>query len=161
MPSDPSLWMEQLQWCLFNIISAALLIISYSSASLVVLSSLYHMSTSMFASQGYLSCCWGVGRLLLVVIGSSGLQGVKTLTWSSSPFDSTAALVPHTYSAPVPFRCMRGVSDPCMDKDSAKPSETQPSAWHAHASIQQVIISLLGLVIACAGRAMLAMQKLL
>ena len=134
---------------LFNVISAALLIISYSSASLVVLS---YVDIDV--------CIAGLPLVLLgrrVVIASSGLQGVKTLTWSSSPFDLTAALVHHTYLAPVPFRCMRGVSDPGIDKDAAKPSETQPSAWHAHASIQQVIVSLLGLVIACAGRAMFAM----
>ncbi|KAJ8581878.1 hypothetical protein M405DRAFT_923313, partial [Rhizopogon salebrosus TDB-379] len=38
----------------------------------------------------------------------------------------------------------------------AKPSETQPSAWHAHPSIRKVAFSLWGLVVACAVWAALA-----
>jgi hypothetical protein len=38
----------------------------------------------------------------------------------------------------------------------AKPSETQPSAWHAHPSIWKIAFSLWGLVVACAVWAALA-----
>ncbi|KAG2363855.1 hypothetical protein BDR07DRAFT_1230612, partial [Suillus spraguei] len=76
-------------------------------------------------------------------------------TWSSSPFDLTAALVHHTQLTPTTLRCMRCVSDLDTDEGPVKPSEVQPSAWHAHPSIRKVIISLWVLVAACAGWAAL------
>ncbi|KAG2153853.1 hypothetical protein DEU56DRAFT_771314 [Suillus clintonianus] len=91
------------------------------------------------------------GLLLQVVIALSGMRAIKILTWSSSPFDLTAALVHHAQLTPVLFRCMRGVSDLDVDGGPARPSETQPSVWHAHPSIRKVIISLWCLVVACAG----------
>lgn len=68
--------------------------------------------------------------------------GCQNLTWSSSPFDLTAALIHHAQLTPDAFRCLHCVSDRDVDGDSAKPSETQPSAWHAHPRIQTVVISL-------------------
>ncbi|KAG1822522.1 uncharacterized protein BJ212DRAFT_809884 [Suillus subaureus] len=87
----------------------------------------------------------------------SGIRAVKILTWSSSPFDLTAALVHHTQLTPVTLRCMRCVSDLDTDGGSAKPSEIQPSAWHAHPSIRKVVIFLWVVVAACAGWAALVM----
>ncbi|KAG2742608.1 hypothetical protein P692DRAFT_201795539 [Suillus brevipes Sb2] len=99
----------------------------------------------------------GVALFLQVMIALSGMRAVKILTWSSSPFDLTAALVHHTQLTPVTFRCMRCVSALEVYGDPARPSETQPSAWHAHPSIRKVVISLWGIVAACAGWALLVM----
>ncbi|KAG1748676.1 hypothetical protein EDB19DRAFT_218858 [Suillus lakei] len=141
-------------------IMAVLLIISYSSASLIVLSSDAVIMVSgqvlnTFIILGLPLLLLGVALLLQVVIAWSGIRAVKILTWSSSPFDLTAALAHHTQLTPVPFRCMHAVSDLDVYGGPAKPSDTQPSAWHAHPSIRKVTISLWGLVVACAGWAAL------
>ncbi|KAG2755814.1 hypothetical protein P692DRAFT_20826810, partial [Suillus brevipes Sb2] len=99
----------------------------------------------------------GVALLLQAVIALSGMGAVKILTWSSSPFDLTAALVHHTQLTPVTFRCMRCVSALDVDGGPARPSETQPSAWHAHPSVRKVVICLWGVVAACAAWAALVM----
>ncbi|KAG1902927.1 uncharacterized protein F5891DRAFT_1186071 [Suillus fuscotomentosus] len=91
----------------------------------------------------------GVVLLLQVMIALSAMRAVKILTWSSSPFDLAAALVHHTQLTPATFRCMRRVSDLDTYGGPAKPPETQPSAWHAHPSIQKVIIFLWAIVTAC------------
>ncbi|KAG2039631.1 hypothetical protein BDR03DRAFT_951662 [Suillus americanus] len=155
---------------LSNGIMAVLLIISYSSASLVTLSEsgveiigspdnevdqIFTVYSTSILGLPFLLL--GVALFLQVVIASSGIGAVKILTWSSSPFDVTAALIHHTQLIPVPFRCMRAVSDLDVHGGPAKPSDTQPSAWHAHPSIRKVIMSLWGLVLACAGWATLVM----
>ncbi|KAG2745770.1 hypothetical protein P692DRAFT_201856076 [Suillus brevipes Sb2] len=94
------------------------------------------------------------------MIALSGMRAVKILTWSSSPFDLTAALVHHTQLTPATLRCMRCVSALDVGGGPARPSETQPSAWHAHPSVRKVVISLWGIVAACAGWAALAMYIL-
>ncbi|KAG2745769.1 hypothetical protein P692DRAFT_201792705, partial [Suillus brevipes Sb2] len=99
----------------------------------------------------------GVALLLQVMIALSGMRVVKILTWSSSPFDLTAALVHHTQLTPATSRCMRCVSALDVGGGPARPSETQPSAWHAHPSIRKVVISLWAIVAACAGWAALVM----
>ncbi|KAG1809754.1 uncharacterized protein HD556DRAFT_1522255 [Suillus plorans] len=119
-----------------NGISAVLLIISIAGFPLLIL---------------------GVALLLQVMIALSAMRAVKILTWSSSPFELTAALVHHTQLTPATFRCMRRVSDLDMYGGPAKPPETQPSAWHAHPSIRKVVISLWVIVAACAGWAVLVM----
>ncbi|KAG1863728.1 hypothetical protein F4604DRAFT_1657322 [Suillus subluteus] len=139
---------------LFNGISAVLLIISYSSASLVVcLDS--SMTYADLAIAGTPLFVLGVALLLQVMIALSAMRAVKILTWSSSPFDLTAALVHHTQLTPATLRCMRCVSDLDTDEGPAKPSEIQPSAWHALPSIRRVVISLWVIVAACAGWAAL------
>ncbi|KAG1879110.1 hypothetical protein F4604DRAFT_1679548 [Suillus subluteus] len=145
---------------LLNGISAVLLIISYSSASLVVCFDYQIMSQTYeegIAIAGLPLLILGVALLLQVMIALSGIWAVKILTWSSSPFDLTAALVHHTQLTPVTFRCMRRVSDLDTGGGPAKPLETQPSAWRAHPSIRKVIISLWMIVAACAGWAALVM----
>ncbi|KAG1865896.1 hypothetical protein DFJ58DRAFT_743232 [Suillus subalutaceus] len=84
----------------------------------------------------------GVALLLQVMIALSAMRAVKILTWSSSPFDLTAALVHHTQLTPDTLRCMRCVSDMDTYGGPTKPREVQPSAWHAHPSIRKVVISL-------------------
>ncbi|KAG1801194.1 uncharacterized protein BJ212DRAFT_1487730 [Suillus subaureus] len=148
---------------LLNGVSAVLLIISYSSASLVV--SLDVQSTSPIpplqvfgagtAFSGIPLLILGIALLLQVVIALSGIQAVKILTWSSSPFDLTAALVHHTQLTPATLRCMRCVSDLDTDGGPAKPLEIQPSAWHAHPSIRKVVIFIWVIVAACTGWAAL------
>ncbi|KAG2119141.1 uncharacterized protein F5147DRAFT_198795 [Suillus discolor] len=143
---------------LLNGISAVLLIISYSSASSIVCLDQNDSETSQavgVAIAGIPLLILGVALLLQVMIALSGMRAVKILTWSSSPFDLTAALVHHAQLTPTPFRCMRRVSDLDTCGGPAKPQETQPSAWHAHPSIRKVIIFLWIIVAACAGWATL------
>jgi len=142
---------------LLNAIMAVLLILSYTSASLVVLSSTGLDGSNGVTVQVYYVCITGlplfllgVALLLQVVIALSGMRAVKILTWSSSSLDTAAALLHHMQLSPVAFRCMRGASDAGVFGDPAKPSETQPSAWCAHPSIRKVVLSLWGLVVACA-----------
>ncbi|KAG1858262.1 hypothetical protein C8R48DRAFT_834861 [Suillus tomentosus] len=149
---------------LLNGISAVLLIISYSSASVVICLDQNYTETSFptvvsegIAIAGIPLLILGVALLLQVNIALSGMRAVKILTWSSSPFDVTAALVHHTQLTPATFRCMRRVSDLDMYGGPAKPPETQPSAWHAHPSIRKVVIFLWVIVAACTGWAALVM----
>jgi hypothetical protein len=146
---------------LLNGISAVLLIISYSSASLVVISDYeYSAPTSLpyaegIALAGIPLLTLGVALLLQVTIALSGMRAVKILTWSSSPFDLTAALLHHTQLTPTTLQCMRCVSDLDTEGGPAKPSEIQPSAWHAHPSIRKVVIFLWVIIAACVGWAAL------
>jgi hypothetical protein len=148
---------------LLNGVMAVLLTLSYTSASLVILSSdplsISDGDPNNFVNiTGVPLLLLGIVMLFQVVIALSGMCAVKILTWSSSPFDVTAALVHHAQLTPVPLRCMCNsmTSDLDVGGGPSRPSETQPSAWRAHPSIRKVILSLWGLVIACAGWAMLA-----
>ncbi|KAG1859011.1 hypothetical protein DFJ58DRAFT_726471 [Suillus subalutaceus] len=132
---------------LFDGISAVLLIISYSSASLVCIDTITIVGMPLLVL--------GVALLLQVIIALSAMRAVKILTWSSSPFDLTAALVHHMQLTHATLRCMRCVSDLDTDGGPVKPSKIQPSAWHAHPSIRKVVISLWVIVAACAGWAAL------
>jgi hypothetical protein len=139
---------------------AVLLILSYASASLVTISSQLPMliddvEVYFVSITGVPLLFLGVALLLQVMIATTGMHAVKILTWSSSPFDVTAALVHHAQLTPVPFRRMHNISDLHAGVGPAKPSEIQPSAWHAHRSIRKVIFSLWGLVVAFAGWAAL------
>jgi len=138
---------------LINGILAVLLIISYSSVSFIVCGT----TDYGLGIAGLPLLILGVALLLQVMIALLGMQAVKILTWSSSPFDLTAALVHHTQLTPVTLRCMRCVSDLDTYGGPAKPSEIQPSAWHAHPSIRKVVIFLWVIVAACAGWAALVM----
>jgi hypothetical protein len=141
---------------LFNAISAVLLIISYSLASLVVCPDNGDGdSAEKLGIAGLPLLVLGIALLLQVMIALSGMRAVKILTWSSSPFDLTVALVHHTQLTPVTLRCMRCVSDIDTDGGPAKPSEIQPSAWHAHPSIRKVVIFLWVIIAACVGWAAL------
>ncbi|KAG1719668.1 hypothetical protein EDB19DRAFT_680620 [Suillus lakei] len=143
---------------LLNGIMAVLLIISYTSSSLVAFVDYPWdggVQPEYVVIAGLPLLLLGIALLLQVVIAISGIWAVKILTWSSSPFDLTVALVHHAQLTPVTFRCMRGVSHLDVDGGPAKPSETQPSAWHAHSSIRKVVIFLWGIVVACAGWAAL------
>ncbi|KAG1859016.1 hypothetical protein DFJ58DRAFT_292447 [Suillus subalutaceus] len=152
-------------WCnpngtLFNGILAVLLIISYSSASLILClastsNDLSIDNAVVIVMTGIPLLVLGVALLLQVMIALSAIRVVKILTWSSSPFDLTAALVHHTQLTHVTSRCMCCVSDLDADGGPVKPLEIQPSAWHAHPSIRKVIISLWVIVAACAGWAAL------
>ncbi|KAG1780393.1 hypothetical protein EV702DRAFT_777012 [Suillus placidus] len=147
---------------LLNGIMGVLLIMTYSLSSLVISPALkFNRGSDGFTwSIGFAGLpvlLLGVSLLLQVVIASLGLRAAKILTWSSSAFDLTAALVHHTQLTPIHFRCMRGISDLDFHGGPAKPSETQPSAWHAHPSIRKVIFSLFGVIVVYAGSAALAM----
>ncbi|KAG2071884.1 hypothetical protein BDR04DRAFT_1153893 [Suillus decipiens] len=154
---------------LLNVISTVLIIISYSSASFIICLNARYTPPSPIESGpaqvvyeehiafvGIPLLILGVALLLQVIIALSGIWSVKILTWSSSSFDLTAALVHHTQLTPATFRCMRCVSDLDTDKGPVKPSEIQPSAWRVHPSIRKIVISLWGTIAAFAGLAALA-----
>ncbi|KAG1807973.1 uncharacterized protein BJ212DRAFT_1384723 [Suillus subaureus] len=148
---------------LLNGISGVLLVISYSSASLVVCLD-YQIPShtpiifpARIAFAGLPLIILGVALSLQVMIALSGMWAVKILTWSSSPFDLTAALVHHTQLTPATLRCMCRVSDLDTYGGPTKPPEIQPSAWRAHPSIRKAVFSLWGIVAACAGWAALVM----
>ncbi|KAI5982287.1 hypothetical protein EDC04DRAFT_3150915 [Pisolithus marmoratus] len=88
--------------------------------------------------------------LLQAFIAIAGVWSADVLTWSSSPFDITAALVHHAQVVPVPGRCMRGV-DAQNQNGPAQPRKQQPSAWVARRSVRKVVILLWVLAIACLG----------
>ncbi|KAG1902879.1 uncharacterized protein F5891DRAFT_1186016 [Suillus fuscotomentosus] len=146
---------------LFNGISAVLLIISYSSASVVISTNTNALGVVLYGSTiaivGMPLLILGIALLLQVIIALSAMRVIKILTWSYSPFDVTAALVHHTQLTPATFRCMRRVSDLDTYGGPAKPPETQPSTWHAHPSIRKVVIFLWVIVAAYTGWAALAM----
>ncbi|KAG1828830.1 hypothetical protein EV424DRAFT_485401 [Suillus variegatus] len=142
---------------LLNGISVILLIISYSSASVVICVDKNDDAIYGIAITGIPLLILGIALLLQVIIALSAMRAIKILTWSSSPFDLTAALVHHTQLTPATFRCMHRVSDLDMYEGPAKPPETQPSAWHAHPSIRKVVIFLWVICAACAGWAALVM----
>jgi hypothetical protein len=145
---------------LFNGVMAVLLILSYSSASIATgwTPPIESGDNGLISIVGAPLLLLGIALFLQMVIAMSGMRAAKILTWSSSPFDVTLALCHHAQLSPVPFRCMRNISDLHVGGlgGPAKPSETQPSAWHAHRSIRKVILSLWGLVVAYAVWAALA-----
>ncbi|KAG1739833.1 uncharacterized protein EDB91DRAFT_1082214 [Suillus paluster] len=88
----------------------AVLIISYTSTSLILYDDFTVKDDTDIvmdiAIAGLPLLFLGVALLLQVVIALSGMRAVKILTWSSSPFDLTAALVHHSRLIPVPFQCI-------------------------------------------------------
>ncbi|KAG1822530.1 uncharacterized protein BJ212DRAFT_1539955 [Suillus subaureus] len=145
---------------LLNGIWAVLLIICYSSTSFIACPSFQTTLQTVdkgVAFAGLPVLVLGVALLLQVMIALLGMRCVKILTWSSSPFDLTAALLHHTQLTPTTLRCMRSVSNPDKYGGPAKPSKIQSSAWHAHPSVQKVVVFLWVIVAACAGWAALVM----
>lgn len=94
---------------LLNGVMAVLLIISYTSSSLIVFDdstlTSNDSSTISVAVAGFPILLLGVALLLQTVIALSGLRAVKVFTWSSSPFDLTAALVLSVHAWFVQARC--------------------------------------------------------
>ncbi|KAL4082051.1 hypothetical protein V8B97DRAFT_157889 [Scleroderma yunnanense] len=143
---------------LCNFLMALLLIISYSSSILVMLSVNMGPTSNEQGSANppNLEICMsgvpllvlGVSLLLQAIIALAGMISTNILTWSSSPFDITAALVHNTQVIPVPGRCIRGVKDADLHGPTT-PGVVQPSAWSAHSSVCKVVAILWALVIAC------------
>lgn len=144
-----------------NILMAFLLVISYSSSILATLA--VNMDTSddetgNAAVPSTVAICvsdvplivLGTSLLLQAIIAIAGMCSADVTTWSSSPFDITAALVHHAQVIPVPGRCMRGV-DARRENGPAQPRKKQPSAWTARPSVRKVVVTLWVLVIACLG----------
>ncbi|KAF8138117.1 hypothetical protein EV363DRAFT_1393583 [Boletus edulis] len=130
---------------LCNIVMAILLIVSYSS-SLLVAFGVEDAQLAICVSEVPL-IVMGVALLLQAVIALASARSADILTWSSSPFDITAALVHHAQIIPEPGQCMRSVGD--RARGPVTPSRKQPSAWAAHSSIARVVITLWTLVILC------------
>ena len=139
---------------LCNCLMALLLIVSYSSSILVTLA--VNMDPENNDGIPRLEICMsdvpllvlGVSLLLQSIIAFAGMISTNILTWSSSQFDITAALVHHAQVIPVAGRSMRGVKDSDRHGPTA-PSVIQPSPWSAHSSVRKIIITLWVLVAVC------------
>ena len=137
-----------------NVVMAILLVVSYSSSLLVTLSVDLDSSTGV-ADNEHAICVsdvplivLGVAILLQAIIAVASARSADILTWSSSPFDITAALVHHAQIIPEQGQCMRGVGDHAP-RGPATPSQKQPSAWDAHSSVRKVLMTLWVLVLIC------------
>ena len=137
----------------FNGLMGLLLVVAYSSAILVTLEVDVESpggggTTTLIYISNVPLLVLSVTLLLQSALAVVSMTSANILTWSSSPFDITAALVHHTQIIPVQGRCMHGITD--VDEDTPLfPREKQPSAWQSHSSIRKVIFSLWALVVAC------------
>src|SRR5882762_5606107 len=141
---------------LFNMIMAILLIMSYVSSSLVFVTS----GCPGWASEPRPPNWCGTGLtpvpililgivlLLQVVIAFYCLRKAKVLTWSSSAFDTTMALLHNGQLTRTSGRCMHSVTHKALYGPKA-PSKSQPSAWHAHPSVNKILIMIWSTVLAC------------
>ena len=132
---------------LFNTLMAILLIMSYVSSSLVFASVQYPSRSTLILAPAVIML--GVTLLLQAVIAYAGVRNVQIITWSSSPFDTTAALLHNDQLAPVSGQCMRDVLESRLDLGPKTPTELQRSAWKAHPTIKATIILLWSIVPAC------------
>ncbi|KAG9317144.1 hypothetical protein JVU11DRAFT_1336 [Chiua virens] len=134
-----------------NVLMAILLIVSYSSNLLVTLS--VDLDSSSVPNAGHAMCVaevplfvLGVAIELQAIIALASVRSADILTWSSSAFDITAALVHHAQIIPQPGRCMYGICD-AASRGPVSPSPRQPSAWRAHSSVRKVVLTLWALVV--------------
>ncbi|KAH7931384.1 hypothetical protein BV22DRAFT_1124301 [Leucogyrophana mollusca] len=134
---------------LFNAIMGILVTISYASVAVVFLhytSNGKWIAINVFAVPVLIL---GISMLLQAAIALAGLRATRVLTWSPSPFDTTAAMLHEAHVTPVPSRCMCGVLQAGCIVNPQAPSTDQPSAWRAHKSVRKVVITLWLLVLAC------------
>lgn len=133
---------------IFNAIMAMLLIISYVSSSIVFILDDLSWNTWVLSPAVIML---GVSLLLQAMIAYGGVRrNTQIITWSSSQFDATAALLHNDYLVPVSGRSMCNVLESRLDLGPKMPKEYQPSAWKAHPSIKPTIIFLWSIVPACA-----------
>jgi hypothetical protein len=141
---------------LCNVIMAVLLIVSYISSSLVFVpfQSIYvddsleeWWNTCIFAPP-LLTLCTGA-LLLQAIIATAGFHHTRVLTRSSSPLNTTAALLNDGQLKHSSGRCIHHVLHSKSYIGPRPPSERQPSAWQSHPSIKKIISTLWCLVLAC------------
>ncbi|KAF9068490.1 hypothetical protein BDP27DRAFT_1448362 [Rhodocollybia butyracea] len=142
-----------------NFMMAILLIMSYVSSSLILLP--FQPSAPWDKTTSYLnsgSSSWLLGTPIFLLGFTLFVQAVfafgafyttPILTWSSSAFSITAALVEHGMVVPCPNRCMHTVRDHNKEDGPQHPLRIQPSPWEAHPRIRRVIILLWALVPVC------------
>jgi hypothetical protein len=143
-----------------NIVMAILLVLSYVCSSLVILPfqpEPGYEPSGVFVDPGNSS--WilgaplvilGIALLLQSIIALGGAYRTTILTWSSSPFDITTALIDHELLTRYPNRCMHSVRHYNTEDGPRKPCLRQHSAWEAHPSVRKIVILLWSLIPACA-----------
>ncbi|KIJ52963.1 hypothetical protein M422DRAFT_775997 [Sphaerobolus stellatus SS14] len=161
-----------------NLVMALLLILSYAAVSLSVLQFTAVVSTYPEDGSRPIDCdntvtdaAWksicifaapllilGTCILLKAAIVIAGLCRTRILSWSSSPLDTTAAVIVSGQVSPMSGRCMYSVLDNTSPKirhsqnksvPPKKPSSTQPSAWQSHRDIRRIVKVLWVLVVSC------------
>jgi hypothetical protein len=140
---------------LLNAVMAILLIVSYVSSSLVFIP--FHARAVHHSLEAWWNTCifappvltLGTALLLQGIIAMAGLSRARVLTWSSSPINTTAALLHDGQLARISGRCMHHVLHSTSYPGPRPPLERQPSAWQAHPSIKKIVITLWCLVLAC------------
>lgn len=159
----------------FNFIMAFLLILSYAAVSLSFVD--LSAPATDFSDGGYYwsgTAIFGAPMIVLGVcilskslIAIAGMRNTRIFSWSSSPLDSTAAIMAAGIVKRVEGRCMYTVSSHCAGGNSGilatpphnvhtgslprKPSTVQPSAWRSHRSTKRIIVTLWMLVAVCGG----------
>ena len=136
-----------------NIIMAILLIMSYVFSSLVFIP----VQSDAVSPQKWWNTCifappvlmLGIVLLLQAMIAVAGISQTRILTWSSSPLDTTAALLHDGRVFRRSGRCMHNVLHSTTYPGPRRPSNFQPSAWQSHPSIKKIVIILWCLVFAC------------
>jgi hypothetical protein len=136
---------------LCNVIMAILLVLSYVSSSLVFISLESGSTSTRYVEAVTIpSIILGSALLLQIAIACLGMRRARILTWSSSPFHTTAALLYHNQLIRKSGKCMHSVSHSDPFINPCTPAVLQPSAWQAHPSIKRIVIALWCLGPACA-----------
>lgn len=133
---------------LCNVVMAICLITAYSSSSMVFI------PVESFASSHGSDTWWstvvfsepllilGTSLLVPVIISLLSIWKARVLTWSSSPFDTTKALLYAAHVVRIPGKCMTNVVDTASPVTRRKLNDRQPSAWEAHPSVPIILVML-------------------
>ena len=124
----------------WNIIMGTLLVLSYISSSSVITPIQPDVYSVIFTPLPLLTL--GIAIVLQTVFAFFSMRTARVLTWNSSPFQTTAALLHHNQLIHISGKCMHNVLSSDAFTDPCTPSVLQPSAWQAHPAIKRIGITL-------------------
>ncbi|KAH7917402.1 hypothetical protein BV22DRAFT_1135438 [Leucogyrophana mollusca] len=135
---------------LMNAVMAILLVLSYNACLLSTQPVWGDLVYPAFTNVGITSVIFiilGTTILLQCFIAFKSIRSTQCLTWSSSPFDVTAALVHHAHIVPSGKGCMRGVHAADSFGGPSFPLARQPSAWKSHSSVWKIVVVMWSVVV--------------